>query len=395
MPAFIYAICYCPPMPSVNFFLATTHHPIDEDHPLWHHPLPENRSPQVNELESLDAKTTTYGQYFSAVAQFCADNGWSRLIKAASSKMERPVVEKEIAGVSVFLEKHGAFYHPARLQVVVEEQPLSLVVNVAASSHGQRALRHELKALAHLNEHRPFGWLPNVYASVCDDLPMFLGDWFDGFFEFHLTRRPEGEEPALVVWDGAAEPCLLSDNQTAALYKKMAMILTACYDPVSSCQIFPWHHAAGDFVVRVHDDGVTVKLITVRDYVPITGATAEPEDESALLETLVVFFLHLSFRMRLDRIDGVADIVWAPDRCLAPMVEGFFQGLDLTALINGLPEAFPKLFRTYFNQYGAADLAATARRIAHTVFFRQADEHAVIDVNLDTHIQKLSHILAA
>jgi hypothetical protein len=37
------------------------------------------------------------------------------------------------------------------------------------------------------------------------------------------------------------------------------MILTACYDPISSRQIFPWHHAAGDFVVRVERERVGVR----------------------------------------------------------------------------------------------------------------------------------------
>ena len=155
---------------------------------------------------------------------------------------------------------------------------------------------------------------------------MFLGDWFDGFHEFHLTRRPDREDPAIIVWDGASAPCLLSETQAADLYRNMAMILTACYDPISACQIFPWHHAAGDFVVRVEADGVSVRLITVRDYVPMSGCTAEPDDERSLLDALVVFFIHLSVRMRLDRLDGVSEVAWASDRCLAPMVDGFFLG---------------------------------------------------------------------
>jgi hypothetical protein len=82
-------------------------------------------------------------------------------------------------------------------------------------------------------------------------LPMFMGDWLDGFHEFHLTRRTDNDKLAMVIWDGAEDRCLLSTKQERTMYRKAAMILTACYDPVSSCQIFPWHHAAGDFVIRV------------------------------------------------------------------------------------------------------------------------------------------------
>ena len=212
---------------------------------------------------------------------------------------------KRSGRLSIFLEKHGAFYHPARLQVAVKDQTLSFVVNVAASTHGRKAISREVKALERLNDQRPFGWFPQVYSFASDELPMFLGDWFDGFHEFHLTRRPDSDEPAIVVWDGTATPCLLSEKQAADLYRNAAMILTACYDPITSCQIFPWHHAAGDFVVRVEGEGVTVRLITVRDYVPMSGFAAEPDNERSLLDALVVFFIHLSVRMRLDRLDGV------------------------------------------------------------------------------------------
>lgn len=381
-------------MPSVSFFLSTTDHPIDEAHPLWPHPLPGNRSPHGSSRESIDAETITYGQYFSTVARFCATGGWERIANAASRMLERPVEENDLQDVFIFLEKHGAFYHPARLRVVINDQTLSLVVNVAASSRGKRALQHELKALEHLNEQRPFGWFPNVYASVCDDLPMFLGDWFVGFHEFHLTRRPGSDEAVIMVWNKAAAPYLLSDHQAAALYRNMAMILTACYDPISARQIFPWHHAAGDFVVRMNNDGLAVKLITVRNYIPLAGSAVEPEDERSLLDALVVFLIHLSMRMRLDRLDGVAEVVWAPDLCLEPMIEGFFQGLDLTARINGLPEALLDTMRLYFNQYDATDLTILARRIAQTVYDRRTEEHAIIHANLSSHVEGIIHILA-
>jgi hypothetical protein len=84
------------------------------------------------------------------------------------------------------------------------------------------------------------------------------------------------------------------------------------------CQIFPWHHAAGDFVIRVDGEKTSVKMITVRDYVPMAGIETEPDSEQAILDALVIFFIHLSVRMRLDRLDGVNEVVWAPDACLVP-----------------------------------------------------------------------------
>ncbi len=380
-------------MPTVSFFLSTTDHPIDEDHPLWSRPLPDNRRPGVVIPEGVE--TITYGKYFSAVAQFCAADGWNRVLKAASQKLAQPVALRDLTCLSVFLEKHGAFYHPARLRMAVKDQTLYFVVNVATSNNGRQTLSREVKALEHLNDQRPFDWFPRVYDCVSDNLPMYLGDWFDGFHEFHLTRQPDSDKCAIVVWDGAAERRLLSAKQTADLYRQATMILAACYDPSTSCQIFPWHHAAGDFVVRVDDERMTVKLISVRNYVRLTGTKAEPDNERALLDALVVFFIHLSVRMRLDRIDGVSAVVWAPDGCLAPIVEGFFQGLDLTARMNGLPEAFPEAFRHYCNHHDATDLLAMAGRITETIFDERSEERRVIDGNLTNHIDDICRILSA
>ena len=63
---------------------------------------------------------------------------------------------------------------------------------------------------------------------------MFLGDWFDGFHEFHLTRRSDSGGPVIRVWDGADCPCLLSKKQAADVYRTASMILTACYDPITT-----------------------------------------------------------------------------------------------------------------------------------------------------------------
>lgn len=383
------------PMPSISFFLSTSDHPIDEDHPLWHCPLPDNRLHQVKipVTDGLDA--VTYGDYFSAIASFCAASGWTRMVKAISRQSDQPLSQKDLGGLSVFLEKHGAFYHPARLQVTVKDRMLSFVINVATSLPGRRAMSREIKALAHINAQRPFGWFPEVYDHTSAMLPMFLGDWFDGFHEFHLTRQDDSEEPAIVVWDGAPARSLLSEERVADLYRNATMILTTCYDPITTCQIFPWHHAAGDFVVRVEAEHTTVRLITVRDYVPMPGWEAEPDDERSLLEALMFFFIHLSARMRLDRLDGVGNVVWAPGRCLAPMADGFFKGLDLTARLSGLPDTFPDAFRQFFSRLDRPTLSAVARRVAETFFDEQTEERRLIDHHLVRHVHDIRQLLTA
>lgn len=381
-------------IPNLSFFLATADDPVDEHHPLWHRPLPESRR-QIPEMgPSAPADAVTYGQYFTAVAQFCTHNGCERLLHATARRLKRPVAETDLRGLAVFLEKHGAFYHPARIRLTLSDQTVSFVVNVAASEAGRKALPVEVGALRHLATHRPFGWVPTVYAQTTGDLPMFLGDWFDGFHEFHLTREKDGEKTAIVIWDRAAKRRLLKFDQVAALYREMAMILTALYDPVTARGVFPWHHAAGDFVVRLRGDGVTVRLVTVRDYPPFSGTGQALADETAVLDALVGFFLHLSIHLRLDRLDGVAEVAWAPDECIAPIVEGFFQGLDLCARISGFPEAFPEMFRHYLRRCDGPALSDAARQAIEALYEPRSEERGVVDGNLADHIRQIGDVLS-
>lgn len=375
-------------MTSPAFFLATTDHPIDAGHALWQRPLPVDRSGG-----SDPAGSVSYGRYFESVARFCNGVGKQGILAAASAKLERCVDAAELGSVSIFLEKHGACYHPARLQATVDSQVVSLVVNVAASEQGRRTMPNELKTLTQLNDIRPLGWLPKVYASVEGELPMFMGDWFAGFHEFHLTRPPGSDTLKIVIWDGASTPRYLSDGQTADLYRSMAMILTACYDPVTTCQIFPWHHAAGDFVLRTDGDSTTAKLITARNYAPLAGFDGQPTDERGVMDALVSFLIQLSIRMRLDRLDGVSDVAWAPDGCLPPMVAGFYQGLDLTARLSGFPESFPGLLHGYWNHQGLDEVMAVARRVMETQFSPNTEERGVITSRLDDHIHALASLM--
>ncbi|PID40433.1 MAG: hypothetical protein CR984_03240 [Proteobacteria bacterium] len=382
-------------MPTPSFFLATDRSPIDDTHPLWNQPLPTSRSGHATaETVTDEANLVSYGDYFFAVVRFCSHAGWKRVLLAAADKMEPPPTVESIGDVSIFLEKHGAFYHPARIEMVVGGQRLSLVVNVAISRIGKRVLLQETKALEHLGEARPFGWFPTVYATEKEPVAMYLGDWFEGFHEFHLTRRNGGREPGLVIWDGAAVPHLLSEHHTMALYRNMAMILTACYDPFSTCQIFPWHHAAGDFVVRLEAEKTAVRLITVRNYAPLIESSAGIAGENEILEALLLFFLHLSVRMRLDRLDGVSEVVWALDTCLAPTIDGFFQGLDLTARMSGLPKIFPEIFNGYVRAKGDEALRAMAIHLVETVFDRRSEEHQVIKTHLESHLSSIIHLMS-
>ena len=375
-------------MPSIQFFLANTDHPMDSHHPLWQRQLPERKA-SVALAADHQSRSMTYGDYFSAIADFCASNAWHPILSAMQQSLQRPVTIQEILQLSVFLEKHGALYHPGRVVVTTPDQAISFVVNVAASDAGRNTLPLEMDALARLGDQRPFGWFPTLYSGVLEPTPMFLANWFDGYHEFHLTRSKKKADLSTIVWDGAQTPHLLTDQQSADLYRQASMILTACYDPLTTDQIYPWHHAAGDFVVCEKGPSVDVKLITVRNYAPVPTLTTVPKNERALLDNLVAFCLHLSIGMRLDRLDGVLETVWAPETCLVPVIDGFFKGLDLTSRLNGFPDTFLSLFQDYCCHQSEGQLVEMAQPLLQSLFEGKREERHIIDQHVEQHLRQI------
>jgi hypothetical protein len=165
----------------------------------------------------------------------------------------------------------------------------------------------------------------------------FIGEWLEGFHEFHLSRKSADDAFTIRVWDGGAARSFLDIEETRSLYHQASTILTSYLDPDSFSQIYPWHHAAGDFVLKRKSNGVDVRLITVRGYRPLVPVGSDPLDRWI---PMAHFFLNMSLRMRLDRLDGTGDLVWASPDCLRGVVSGFLDAWRRKACENeGLPTA--------------------------------------------------------
>ena len=237
----------------------------------------------------------------------------------------------QIQDIRIFLVKHGQYYHPARVEIVYGKRTHSFVLNVAISAIAREMITSEGAALEFLCSRFPYAFLPKVYATgeVCihdgRKLGMFLGQWFDGYHEFHLSRGDEDGQHRIIIWDGKPVKGFLSPEQTRTVYEKASLILTAYYNLATFEQISAWHHAAGDFVIKLDRDQILVKLITVRQYAPLLE-NAKP-DIHLILDALQLFLLKLSLNMGLDRLDGVGDLVLAGEMAVAAAVDGFFKGL--------------------------------------------------------------------
>ncbi|MBW2645577.1 MAG: hypothetical protein JRE23_05275 [Deltaproteobacteria bacterium] len=280
----------------------------------------------------------TYGRYLRMVKQFISRDSYKLLLEAVSNRVGNTVTLRDVDEIIIRSEKHGAMYHVAKIELYLKETVIRFAVNVTFSPHGKDCMNREFAVLKQLHKKFP-SFLPHVYfkgeekyqtgESREESALMFLGEWFTGYHEFHLSVDPIDSKQKVIIWDYDHGYKFASDRQGREIYKQVANILTLYYDIDTFRQIFPWHHSAGDFIVRADPDNgqIAVKLITVRGYDPmIAFSTDEPNNK---LAALIHFLCNLTVRMRLDRLDGTGDIVWAEEFCIDGVVEGFFDALKI------------------------------------------------------------------
>ncbi|MBW2567990.1 MAG: hypothetical protein JRD93_00260 [Deltaproteobacteria bacterium] len=342
-----------PNKPQFKYFLSDATNSVQKNSEIWSILLPTTRKP----LQKVIDIPVTYGDYFSAVRSFLKQNRFENLISAFPQKINRQIIPEEIEKIRVCLIKHGEFYHPSLIEAVLDKKSYKFVLNVAISTAGMNCIEREYNCLKKLDNYFSFSSVPEVYSygETCvkesrNKISMFLGEWFEGFNEFHISHDRTDNKYKILVWDTEKGNYFLSPNNTLELYRQAAMILTGYYNIETFEQIFPWHHAAGDFVIKLQNNKAELKLITVRQYAPMFAKKENKEtgrDVEMILEALLVFLLNLSIRMRIDRIDGTGDIVWSDDIAVQGILKGFFQGLRRKDKTDSFSDSFDTCFHDY------------------------------------------------
>lgn len=313
-------------------------------------------------------------------------------------RLGRPVHRGAIKRIHVSIQKHGAFYHPAKVDVLVDNQWVAFVVNVAFSKRGQNGLGREFNLVRHLNRLFTHSYIPHVYAMAevfLDEragpgpkkVSMFLGEWFNGFHEFHL-QKSDTRAPALYVWDPEA-PFFLTPFQQKEVYSQVAEILTYYYNPLTFEQIFPWHHAAGDFVVRMKKDSPVLRLITVRGYtslVEVVASEGEKPDAIIQIEGLFRFFLHLGLRTRIDRLAGTGDLYWAGNTAVDGTIIGFMAGLTAKESLSAESLPYRDLMGLYLSRLSLGDLTEGINGIVES-YPESSPEGYLMKHHQDDHVQ--------
>jgi len=315
---------------------------------------------------------TTYGEYFAGLRDFCLGPGLTALLGAAGTAAGRTVTAGDVTELVLKAQKHGALYHPASIGVRFPGGQATVGANVATAPHGWAALAREHAALERLSREVPEAGLPRPLCfDEGDRLDILLVEWFSGFHEFHAATGG-----GIVVWDfegGGLAP--LGPDTAGEIYWQAARILALCLDVASGARIWPWRHAAGDFVVRCDGDEMETRLITARGYGPSTLGGGE--------RGLLHFFLTTTLFMRLDRLDGVGERVFLPGRRLAAIVAGLLAALTQRADVR----------------HCIPDLAAALRRVTPDVWrsllttdadFCADPDAAFLMDRLPTHLSELS-----
>jgi hypothetical protein len=358
---------------------------INPDDPQWSMKLPADRRTAAG-TPFPAALPVTYGDYFTAVCDYLSRHS----ISVPGLTPHSTLSLSQASSIHIHLAKHGAFYHPALVTATGGGTSRRLVVNVAISAAGRWQLPIEVESLLKLEHVFTENWVPRVYhagngsAPGHCPFPMFTGQWFDDFHEVHRTMAP-GQAPQWSVWDIHQSPWRLTPGQVAAFFCQAMRILTAFFDPQTLSAILEWHHAAGDFVVRRHDNELQVRLITVRRYAPLFQTSSdEPLDFGLLMEALAAYWMRTSMWMRIDRIDGTGELVWADGQTLSPMWKGFRQGLKILTQRNDFPEAFPDVAGGFFAGHTTRDWLNLGEQIAAR-YPADSPEAILIKQHLDGH----------
>jgi hypothetical protein len=386
-------------MPRFNYFLSNTKNPAQEKDRIWSTPVPLSRTQSAGLVESNSDMFIHHGDFFLAARDFLKKDRYANITQAASQRLDRRVSFNEIDEIRIILDKHGAFYHPAKIEAVIKNVPLSFVLNIAVTETGKECAQREYRILKMLHTDATFSFVPDVYAlgsvnTKTDNVEarMFLAEWFEEFNEFHLSHDPSDGTVKTVVWDNERGNFFLTGHQTLNLYREIAKILTYYYNVETFEKIFSWHHAAGDFVLKCRKEDVEVNLVTVRQYRSMFEQNFHHEkmtmDPETVLEALLIFFFNMAIKIRIDRLDGVGEIAWSDKIALKGMLKGFFEGLALKPPAGMFQTPLADCFRQHLLACSPTDFSDLNHAIVRG-YPSQASEVPVIRRHLVRHIEDL------
>jgi hypothetical protein len=366
-----------------SFFFASPEGDIPADEVILGHPFllsPTKSHPSL-----------TLGDYFKALQWFLLESPSEPLLKALRQRAGSRVSHGDIQEIRILSEKHGAFYHVSRIKVLLGQRWDTFALVAAISPIGKDSLRREFEILEMLNAFFCCSYLPEVFTwgevSVPKQVPfetwgMLLQEWFADYHEWHLLPG-DGNKQCLVLWDLQRGYRQLEGETVLQVFRQTAKILTLYYDIRAFRQIHPWHHGAGDFVVRERDGIVDVKLTTVRGYDAL-GNFGQP-GEDHLLTALVFFFLGLTLKIRIDKRDGTGEPVFAGRDVLKGVVEGFLEALRIKEREGLYPLGNPEELAALLKSFSEKEIITLMDAVLEIQTPEDPADLALLRTNLEGH----------
>ena len=222
---------------------------------------------------------------------------------------------------------------------------------------------------------------------------MLAAQWFEDYHEWHVTTDPLDLKPRIEIWDLKRGPRYASSGEAALIIEECSKILACYYDYKNFNHIGAWHHAAGDFIVKCSQGGrPEVKLTTVRNYAPLMAAFSGKDADPTI--AFIYFFLDTTVRMRLDRLDGMGEMVWLDDFAVAATVKGVFEGLRLKEIEgDGFNNCLTADLLKLMKSFARGEMKRIFEPLSTLYNDENPDEAAVIDSHLGEHVSLLFQAL--
>jgi hypothetical protein len=344
----------------------------------------------------------TLRDYFQSIKELFLKDDAATLIKVIFQGFGRRVTPDTISRMEIRCEKVGTLYHIASITIQSEGAPMRLAVATAITDEAIRCMEKEVLHLHLLTGTYQLTSLPKVFFkgdTVCRtpqgdfSLSHVIQEWFEDYHEWHLTRDEGGKGQRLLIWDQERGYHSTSAREYHEIFRQAAKILTLCYDTRTFRQIYPWHHAAGDFIVKSLDQNVDVKLTTVRGYDPLL--VFREKEKWDPWKAFIIFFLNLTIKMRLDREDGVGDVMWADDPCVSASVQGFVDALQIMEAEGRLHLGKTGDIIALLKTFTVEELRSLMDILLG--FYRQNERgsYPVIRSNLESHVRQLHQVIQA
>jgi len=345
----------------------------------------------------------TLGNYFDTMKACVLKNRGELLKHVLKDKWHEDWRLEDVEKIKIRSEKHGIFYHLASVEVFIKEIRTIFTLSTAVSRAGIECLVREHDILDRLSRSFGFSYLPEIYGisemacrtkhGTTEKMVMLSAQWFEDYHEWHLAMDPADGSRKVEIWNLKTGHRYASSTEAFRIIEECSKILAFYYDSGDFSRIGAWHHAAGDFIVNIQDDGrLNVRLTTVRKFEPLMASFSERDVNATV--AMVYFFLDTTIHLRLDRLEGVGETVWLDDFAVPAAIKGFFEGLhEREAMGNGVSGAQAAELLPLLKSFDGPEFERIFEPLMDHYATQDSDGIAFMTAHMDDHINVLRQAL--